>query len=108
MSLHDNYIIEDYFKIKERICSVEDKQIELENRIKQLEDIISKYINHKEHPGFIKRVSKTYDTVFGYYEKLKVINIVILFFFSNKLLSDPKLLLKIYNILKHSLNYLYS
>jgi hypothetical protein len=108
MSCNDNYIIEDYFQVKERLYTVEEKQLQLEQRIKQLEDIIFKYIQHKEHPGIIKRVSKTYDTMFGYYEKIKVINIVILFFFSNKILSEPRLLLKFYNILKHSINYLYS
>jgi hypothetical protein len=106
---HDNYIIiEDYFEVKQRVSTIEEKNKELEERLKHLEQVIYKYMYDKEHPGIIKKVSKAYGTAFGYYEKIKLINLVLLFFFSNKILSEPKLLIKIYNLLKHSIFYLYS
>ena len=109
MSCKDNYIIiEDYFEVKQRVLSLEDKNKELENRLRYLEQLVLKYVYEKEHPGPLKRITKTYDTLFSYYEKIKLINLVILFFVSNKILSEPRLLLKFYTILKHSITYLYS
>lgn len=106
---NDNYIvIEDYFQVNQRVTTIEENYKELEERLQHLEKILFKYMYDKENPGIIKKVSKAYDTAFGYYEKIKLINLVLLFFFSNKILSEPKLVVKVYNLLKHSIFYLYS
>lgn len=101
MSDQDNYIIiNDYFEYKENILSLEQKNKELEEKIKELEKIIYKHLSVNKKGAFVKIVD-TYNSIWTVYERTKFISLVILFFFGNKLLTNPYLFHYIYDILKY-------
>lgn len=96
MSLDNYIIVEQYFDYKEHILSLEEKNKDLENRIKQLEKIILK----KQNKSVYQKVYNTYETINTYYEKIKMINIIILCIFGNRLLYDPSMIKKIFYLFK--------
>ena len=71
-------IIEDYFTLKNKVNDLESKNQELEQKIQKLEYVI---INRNK-TTFSKKL-------FSYYEKMKIISVVFIFFFGNKILTNP-------------------
>jgi hypothetical protein len=101
MSNKDNYIIiNDYFDYKENILSLERKNKELDTKIQELEKIIYQHLPVNKKGAIIKMVD-TYNSMWTFYERTKIISLVILFLFGNKLLTEPYIFHYIYNILKY-------
>ena len=96
MSLDNYIIVEQYFEYKEHILSLEEKNKDLEKRIKELE----KLILQKQNKGICQKVYNTYETINIYYERLKMINIILLCLFGNRLLYDPSLVKKFFYLFK--------
>ncbi len=68
-------IIEDYFSLKQKVS-------ELEEKIQALEYVIVKKYKSEHKPPLTKQI-------FSYYEKIKIISLVVMFFFGNKIFTDP-------------------
>ncbi len=101
MSNEDNYIIiNDYFEYKENILSLEQKNKELEIKIKELEQIINKHIIGNKK-GTIIKIVDTYNSMWTLYERTKIISLILLFFFGNKILTEPYVFHYFYNLLKY-------
>lgn len=101
MSNKDNYIIiNDYFEYKENILSLEQKNKELETKIQELEKMIHQHLSTNKKGAIVKMVD-TYNSMWTLYERTKFISFVVLFFFGNKLLTEPYIFHYIYNILKY-------
>lgn len=96
MSLDNYIIVEQYFEYKQHILSLEEKNQELETRIKELE----KLFFQKQNKGICQKVYSTYETMNTYYERIKMINIIILCLFGNRLLYDPSMIKKIFYLFK--------
>ena len=75
-------LIEDYFCLKEKVCDLEYKNKQLEEKIQALEYVIVKKYKSENKPSVTK-------TIFSYYEKMKIISLVVMFFFGNKIFTDP-------------------
>lgn len=100
MSNEDNYIIiNDYFDYKESILSLQEKNKELEKKIKDIEHIISTHFS--QNKSAISKVVNTYNLILTAYERMKIISLVLIFFFGNKILSEPTLVIKIFEMLKN-------
>lgn len=100
MSNEDNYIIiNDYFDYKESILILEEKNKELEKKIKDIEHIISTHLSPNK--STISKVVNTYNLILTTYERMKIISLVLIFFFGNKILSEPALVIKIFEMLKN-------
>ncbi len=100
MSTEDNYIIiNDYFDYKETILSLEEKNKQLEQKLKDIEHIIRTQI--LPNKSAFSKVVDTYNTIWTVYERMKIVTLVIVFFFGNKILGEPEILIKIFNTLKH-------
>jgi len=98
----DNYIIiDDYFICKQEIKNLEERNKDLEQKLKNLEQIINKHLIHQNKKNMFIKVVDTYNTAWTYYERMKVISVVVIFFFGNKILSDPYCLKYAYDILKN-------
>lgn len=94
MSIDDTYIfINDYFDYKETIISLEEKNKILEERIKNLELVLTKCTNK----NVFTKVLNTCNNAYEYYEKLKMMSIFILFIFGH----NPYLIKYIYQALKY-------
>lgn len=100
MSKEDNYIIiNDYFDYKETILSLEEKNKQLEKKLKDIEYILQMHV--LPNKSAFTKVVDTYNVICSTYERIKLVSLVLIFFFGNKILSEPEILVKIFNILKH-------
>ena len=100
MSKEDNYIIiNDYFDYKETILSLEEKNKQLEKKLNDIEYILHTHVipNKSTFSKFVD----TYNTIWSTYERMKLVSLVLIFFFGNKILSEPEILIKIFNMLKY-------
>lgn len=75
-------IIDDYFCLKEKVTDLESKNKKLEEKIQALEYVIVKKYKLEHKPSVTKQI-------FSYYERMKIISLVIMFFFGNKIFTDP-------------------
>jgi hypothetical protein len=100
MSEEDNYIIiNDYFDYKETILNLEEKNKQLEKKIKDIEYILLTHV--LPNKSVFTKVVDTYNVIWSTYERMKLVSLVLIFFFGNKILSEPEILIKIFNMLKH-------
>lgn len=75
-------VIEDYFCLKHKVYELENKNKELEQKIQNLEYVIVKTYKSEYKPSMTKRI-------FSYYENVKIVSFVVIFFFGNKIITDP-------------------
>lgn len=101
--MQSKVLIEDYFTLEKKVQHLEKENIELSQRLLQLEKVFNSNHSSQSSKSRIKSLYNNGKQVYNIYQQSRIIILSMCFLFGNKILTNQWIIKKIYGFIVHKI-----